>query len=62
MVVLANVDPSFEFEWGFYVLSASEAIFRARTYNCITYSVRCSSEVFRAGSTLVDYVDEPIFV
>ena len=30
----------FEFEWGFYTLSASKAIFRARTYNCITYSVR----------------------
>ena len=30
----------FEFEWGFYALSASKAIFRARTYNCITYSVR----------------------
>ena len=28
------------FEWGFYALSASKAIFRARTYNCITYSVR----------------------
>ena len=25
---------------GFYALSASKAIFRARTYNCITYSVR----------------------
>ena len=31
---------SFEFEWGVYALSASNAIFRARTYNCITYSVR----------------------
>ena len=30
----------FEFEWGFYALSASKAIFRVRTYNCITYSVR----------------------
>ena len=30
----------FRFEWGFYALSASKAIFRARTYNCITYSVR----------------------
>ena len=30
----------FEFESGFYVLSASKAIFRARTHNCITYSVR----------------------
>ena len=30
----------FEFEWGFYALSASKAIFRARRYNCITYSVR----------------------
>ena len=30
------------FEWGFYALWASKAIFRARTYkfNCITYSVR----------------------
>ena len=28
------------FEWGVYALSASTAIFRARTYNCITYSVR----------------------
>ena len=26
----------FEFEWGFYALSASKAIFRARTYNCTT--------------------------
>ena len=24
-----------ECEWGFYALSASKAIFRARTYNCI---------------------------
>ena len=30
----------FEFDWGVYALSASKAIFRARTYNCITYSVR----------------------
>ena len=30
----------FEFEWGFDALSASKAIFRAKTYNCITYSVR----------------------
>ena len=30
----------FFFEWGVYALSASKAIFRARTYNCITYSVR----------------------
>ena len=29
-----------EFEWGFYALSASKAIFRARTYKYITYSVR----------------------
>ena len=29
-----------QFEWRFYALSASEAIFRARTYSCITYSVR----------------------
>ena len=29
-----------EFEWGFYALSASKAIFRARTYNCVIYSVR----------------------
>ena len=38
----ARVDlfEKFEFEWGFYALSASKAIFRARTYNCITYSVR----------------------
>ena len=28
-----------ESEWGFYALSASKAIFGARTYNCITYSV-----------------------
>ena len=28
----------FRFEWGFYALSASKAIFRGRTYNCITYS------------------------
>ena len=28
-------------EWGFYALSASKAIFRARTYNCITYSALC---------------------
>ena len=28
------------FEWGFYALSASKAIFRARTCNCITDSVR----------------------
>ena len=32
----------FEFEWGVYSLSpsSSKAIFRARTYNCIAYSVR----------------------
>ena len=30
----------FFLEWGVYALSASKAIFRARTYNCITYSVR----------------------
>ena len=28
-----------ESEWGFYAPSAFKAIFRARTYNCITYSV-----------------------
>ena len=28
-------------------------------HGCIS---QCSSEVFRAESTLVDYVDEPIFV
>ena len=28
------------FEWGFYAQLASKAIFRARTYNCITYSAR----------------------
>ena len=28
----------FEFEWGFYALSASKAIFRARTYNCNLFS------------------------
>ena len=27
----------FEFEWGFYALSVSEAIFRVRTYSRITY-------------------------
>ena len=30
----------FEFEWKFYVQSASEAIFQARTYSHITYWVR----------------------
>ena len=30
----------FEFEWRFYAQSASKAIFRARTYSHITYSVR----------------------
>ena len=25
---------NFEFEWGCYAMSASKAIFRARTYNC----------------------------
>ena len=25
-------------EWGFYALSASKAIFRARTYNCNLFS------------------------
>ena len=29
----------FEFQWGYYGLSVSEAIFRARTYSRITYSV-----------------------
>ena len=27
-----------EVEWGFYALSASKAIFRARTYNCNLFS------------------------
>ena len=31
---------SFEFQLGFYALSASEAIFRAQAYSYITYSVR----------------------
>ena len=26
-------------EWGFYALSASKAIFRARTYNCNLFSL-----------------------
>ena len=30
---------SFEFEWEFYALSASEAIFRARTYDCNLFSL-----------------------
>ena len=30
----------FEFEWRFYAMSAAKAIFRARTYNRINYSVR----------------------
>ena len=30
---------NFEFEWEFYAQLASYAIFRARTYDCITYSV-----------------------
>ena len=30
----------FEFEWRLYAQSASKAIFKARTYNGITYSVR----------------------
>ena len=29
----------FEFEWRFYAQSASKAIFRARTYSHVTYSV-----------------------
>ena len=29
----------FEFEWRFYALSASKAIFRARTYNCIIFLI-----------------------
>ena len=40
MFNLSIVSFSFEFEWGFHAQSASEAIFRARTYNHITYSVR----------------------
>ena len=28
-----------EVEWGFYALSASKAIFRARTYNCNLFSL-----------------------
>ena len=40
MVLLRVKSLGFEFEWGFYAQSASEAIFRARTYNHITYSVR----------------------
>ena len=39
-VWLQQIIKFFEFEWGFYALLASKAIFRARTYNCITYSVR----------------------
>ena len=37
---MMQIEGFFEFEWEFYALSASEAIFRARTYDCITYSVR----------------------
>ena len=36
---IVEVQPFFFFEWGFYAQSASKAIFRARTYDCITYSV-----------------------
>ena len=38
--VQRSTQGSLEFEWGFYALSAPKAIFRVRTYNCITYSVR----------------------
>ena len=37
---LDNIGREFEFGWRFYALSASEDIFRARTYSHITYSVR----------------------
>ena len=33
-----SIKSGFEFEWGFYALSASKAIFRARTYNCNLFS------------------------
>ena len=39
-LLLQPTKQSVWFEWGVYALSASKAISRARTYNCITYSVR----------------------
>ena len=33
-----NDEVEVEVEWGFYALSASKAIFRARTYNCNLFS------------------------
>ena len=33
-----SIKSGFEFEWGFYALSASKAIFRAKTYNCNLFS------------------------
>ena len=41
--ILYRTNGEFEFEWGFYTQSASEAIFRARTYNRLTYSASYSS-------------------
>ena len=38
--LVSHVTPQFKFEWRFYVLSASRAIFRVRTYSHITYLVR----------------------
>ena len=34
----AEAEVEVEVEWGFYALSASKAIFRARTYNCNLFS------------------------
>ena len=39
-------------EWGFYALSASKAIFRARTYNCNLFSpVMMTNETRRKPTT-----------
>ena len=38
VVVVVEVVVGWLVEWGFYALSASKAIFRARTYNCNLFS------------------------
>ena len=49
----------FEFEWGFYALSATMTIFRARTYNCNLFSPVLQSYSVPWGRALscVDFMD-----
>ena len=46
-----NACEEVEVEWGFYALSASKAIFRARTYNCNLFSPVVLSATVRKHQT-----------